>query len=89
MTEPEALITALSLTLGIETQVSKRRALHMWHGVRIHLDEVEGLGPFVEFEAPVADDHDLPGATDRVARLRHAFEIDETDLVAASYCDLM
>ena len=26
----------------------------MWHGVRIHLDRVDGLGHFIEFEAVTA-----------------------------------
>ena len=37
---------------GTLVVVEKRRRLLLWEGVRIHLDEVEGLGSFVELEAP-------------------------------------
>ena len=37
----------------------KRRRLFIWEGVRIHLDEVDGLGSFIEFEAVLPDAGDL------------------------------
>ena len=46
--------------------VEKRRRLLLWEGVRIHLDEVEGLGSFVELEAVAAGpDSDLSAERDR------------------------
>ncbi len=42
--------------------VSKRRRLFLWEGVRIHLDEVEDLGNFVEFEAVLPQAGDLATA---------------------------
>jgi adenylate cyclase class IV len=60
----------------------------MWEGVRIHLDEVEGLGEFLEFEAPVEASGEA-GARELVERLRAAFRIGAGDLVAGSYVDLV
>src|ERR1700733_6305489 len=48
---PEELKAGLSAALGIRGQVRKRRHILLWHNVRIHLDEVESLGTFIEFEA--------------------------------------
>ncbi len=43
---------ALDYALGPPVVVvAKRRHLFLWEGVRIHLDEVEELGTFIEFEA--------------------------------------
>ena len=56
--------------------------------MRIHLDEVEELGSFIELEAPVAAIADLTTARERVRTLREAFDVADTDLIGASYCDL-
>ncbi|HVY95749.1 MAG TPA: class IV adenylate cyclase [Solirubrobacterales bacterium] len=85
--DPGGLRQALSETLGVRAVVAKRRHLYLWEGVRIHLDEVEGLGTFVEFEAPVRDGAG-DGAWALVERLRAAFAIAAADLVAESYVDL-
>src|SRR5690242_9665719 len=45
-----ALRDALEAALGITVVVDKRRRLLTWEGVRIHLDDVERLGAFVELE---------------------------------------
>src|SRR5258708_1706900 len=39
-----SLHTALTAALGVRGVVRKRREIFLWHNVRIHLDEVEGLG---------------------------------------------
>lgn len=49
---PGALKATLVRQWGIKAVVRKRRHLWIWQGrVRIHLDHVEGLGDFLEFEA--------------------------------------
>jgi len=48
--EPGNLKTTLSLALGIRGVVRKTRYLYMVGQTRIHLDEVEGLGQFMELE---------------------------------------
>src|SRR5215831_8535578 len=40
---PESVIEALDATLGTTVVVLKDRRLFVWEGVRIHLDEVDGL----------------------------------------------
>jgi homotetrameric cytidine deaminase len=88
--EPDALGEALAAALGTVVVVSKRRRLFMWENVRIHLDDVEGLGTFLELEAIVAPDgSDLTAAREKVARLRSELGISEPSLVAAGYSDLL
>ncbi len=90
MAQADDLEAALSDVLGVEVVVRKERRLFLWEGnVRIHLDTVEGLGSFIEFEAVAAADSDLKHERDQAARLRAAFEIDDADVIRGSYCDLM
>jgi homotetrameric cytidine deaminase len=86
---PEELAEALDAALGTVVVVSKRRHLFLWEGVRIHLDEVDGLGGFVEFEAVLPDAGDLATAHVKVDRLRAELGISEDALVAVGYSDLL
>ena len=82
----EALVAALGEPLVV---VSKRRRLFLHEGVRIHLDDVDGLGSFIEFEAVLPDAGDIEAARAKVARLRTELEIADEDLVPVSYADLL
>ena len=84
-----ALREALDGAHGTLVVVDKRRRLLVWEGVRIHLDEVEGLGSFLELEAVAAEDSDLSLERQKVERLRGELEIEDTNLVAESYSDLL
>jgi homotetrameric cytidine deaminase len=89
VSEPAAVAEALDSALGTTVVVSKRRRLFLWEGVRIHLDEVEGLGSFVEVEAVLPDAGDLDAAREKVARLRSELGIADDALVAVGYADLL
>ena len=80
---------ALDAAYGTLGTVTKRRRLLLWEGVRIHLDEVEGLGSFLEFEAVAEMGSDLSGERGKVQRLRTELGIEDRDLVATSYSDLL
>ena len=84
-----ALRKALDGAHGTLVVVDKRRRLLLWEGVRIHLDEVEGLGSFLELEAVAAEGSDLAQESAKVERLRGELHIREADLVAGSYSDLL
>ena len=86
---PDALAEALDAALGTTVVVSKQRRLLLWEGVRIHLDEVEGLGSFVEFEAVLPDAGDLGTARAKVAHLRESLGIADDALVSVGYSDLL
>jgi homotetrameric cytidine deaminase len=62
----------------------------VWENVRIHLDDVEGLGTFIELEAMVGPGLNSPGeAAEKVARLRSELAIADDALVAVGYSDLL
>ena len=86
--EPESLRAALAAANGISGVVVKQRRLLLWDGtVRIHLDEVEGLGSYLELEAVAATGSDLTREHAQVARLRDALDIRDEALVEGSYAD--
>jgi homotetrameric cytidine deaminase len=85
--DPAALREALDAALGTRVVVDKRRRLLLYENVRIHLDEVEGLGAFVELEAVADAGSDLAREHELVARLRDELELGEP--VAPSYSDLL
>jgi homotetrameric cytidine deaminase len=85
----ESVVEALDAALGTTVVVSKRRRLLMWEGVRIHLDEVDGLGSFIEFEAVLPDAGDPGMARAKLARLREELGIDDDALVSVGYSDLL
>ena len=89
VSDPDSLAEALDAALGTVVVVSKRRRLFLWEGVRIHLDEVEELGSFVEFEAVLPDAGDLATAHEKVARLRAELGIEDDALVPVGYADLL
>src|SRR5579864_4867365 len=85
----EALEYALGTPVVI---VAKRRHLLMRDGVRIHLDEVENLGTFIEFEAVLESGSGaeaIAEAHEKVARLREELAIQDEDLVSVGYADLL
>jgi homotetrameric cytidine deaminase len=88
--DPAALREALDAALGTTVVVVKRRRLFVWENVRIHLDDVEGLGTFLELEALVGPGlNDRAEAQEKVARLRGELAISDDALVAVGYADLL
>lgn len=87
--EAKALREALDGAYGTLVTVTKRRRLLLWEGVRIHLDEVEGLGSYLELEAVAEPGSDLSEEHRKVERLREELEIGDDQLIAGSYSDLV
>ena len=88
--ELDAIEAALAAGLGVSTVVEKAREIRFVDNVKFHLDEVPGLGAFVEIEAI-----DLDGTRgEAVLRAqceawRVRLSIAEADLLAHSYSDLI
>jgi homotetrameric cytidine deaminase len=80
---------ALDAAYGADVTVTKRRQLLLWEGVRIHLDDVEGLGTFLELEALGDPGSDLGAEHEKLERLRAELDIEDGDLIARSYADLV
>ena len=86
--DPGVLRQMLQTVLGIWIEVEKTRQVWLWENVRIHLDEVKGLGQFVELEA-VTDDDNVDESHQRLETLMRALEISADQLVEGSYGDMM
>ena len=85
----EANLLVFTGAMGVLCVVRKRRELFGWNNVRIHLDEVEGLGSFIEFEAVVWSEPDEHISRRRVERLVNEFQITPEDQIGVSYSDLL
>jgi predicted adenylyl cyclase CyaB len=89
VSDPDSLKQALTRTLGVKQQVIKTRELWLWRNVRIHLDQVKGLGSFLEFEAVVSPEVNENTSSKNVAELRVALGIHDHQLIGQSYADLL
>lgn len=86
---PETLKAALAAALGISAVVEKRREIFLVENVRIHLDEVVGLGRFLEFEAVLGPQCDEHAGQAQVERLARQFGITPADLLPGSYAEML
>lgn len=75
--------------LPVWLTVRKTRELWMIGNVRIHLDAVEGLGNFLEFEALVSRDCPVEACHARVAELREQFRPILGEPIDAGYADMI
>jgi len=87
--DPAALRAVLSAALGVRGIVRKRRTLLCAGQTRIHLDEVEGLGDFVELEVALRPGQE-PAEGESIARnVMARLGIPPAALVAGAYLDLL
>lgn len=86
---PDTLRASLSLAYGQAGRVRKRRALYLVGRSRIHLDEVEELGHFLEIEVVLAEDEDPEAGTREAYRLMDALGVELSSLVGQAYVDLL
>lgn len=86
--DPQALRESLARALGITGRVRKRRRLYHLDRTRIHLDEVEGLGGFVELEVVLRENDATETGLAEAARIMGLLGIDESQLVQGAYVEL-
>jgi adenylate cyclase class 2 len=89
VSDSQGLLAALTAALGIRSVVRKRRLIYWHQNVRIHLDEVDGAGSFLEFEAVLSDPADEPALRQLVDELARRFELKSDDLLRGSYGDML
>ena len=86
---PAELCVVLADALGTGIVVTKTRRLYLVGQTRVHLDEVMGLGSFLELEVVLAAGQ-APEEGHRIAReIMAALEVDESDLIDRAYADLL
>jgi predicted adenylyl cyclase CyaB len=89
VSNPETLKAALTAALGVRGVVEKRREIFLVENVRIHLDEVVGLGQFLEFEAVLGAEHSDADGHAQLDRLTAQFGIRPDDLLSGSYGEMV
>ncbi len=87
--DPQGLKTVLGQAFGVRGVVSKVRYLYLIGQTRIHLDDVAGLGTFMELEVVLQ-----PGQSDAQGQviaeeIMSQLEIDDSDLIDSAYIDLL
>jgi predicted adenylyl cyclase CyaB len=86
--QPELLAAVLSHALGASGVVVKTRHLLLHRHTRIHLDEVEGLGSFVELETVLGEQSEADARAE-LHDIVAALEIAAEDVVAVPYVELL
>lgn len=87
--QPESLKSVLAQGIGIRGIVRKRRILHWVDSTRIHLDDVEGLGRFLELEVVLRDGESESRGAEVADRLLDELGIAEADRIDCAYIDLL
>lgn len=87
--EPDRLKTVLEKALGVRGIVRKRRWLYWLERTRIHLDEVEGLGSFLELEVTLSPGQSTEEGTATAAELIGRLGVAQRDLIEGAYIDLL
>ncbi|XP_076677020.1 uncharacterized protein LOC143373540 [Andrena cerasifolii] len=80
------ILTASNGCIGI---VKKTRQLYMIGQTRVHVDNVEGLGNFLELEVVLTDKQDVGTGEEIAQDLMNKLNIKSEDLIAVAYIDLL
>jgi adenylate cyclase class IV len=86
---PDSLRESLSLAYGQVGRVRKHRVLFLVGRTRVHLDQVEGLGQFLELEVVLADDELADDGVREAQELMEKLDVRPQQLIDAAYVDLL
>lgn len=85
-----SLKQTLTNSLGIKVTVVKKREIYFIGNVKFRVDQLDGLGTFVEVEASnKTEDLPVEKLQEQCEYYRKAFEIRDEDLLQYSYSDMM
>lgn len=87
--DPGQLREALELSLGIKGTVRKKRLLYMYGNTRIHIDDVEGLGNYLELEVVLDDSSTIESGQNTAKELMARLGIQPVDLIERAYVDML
>jgi len=79
----------LEASLGIRGVISKRRLVYILDQTRIHIDDVENLGSFIELEVVLTPDQSIEHGQRVAKRLMELLDIKSGDLIPSAYIDLI
>ncbi len=87
--DPASLRDVLSRSLGVRGVIRKKRWLFRVGDTRIHLDQVEGLGDFMELEVVLQPEQTPEDGQITARKLLTQLNISAQDLVDGAYIDLL
>jgi predicted adenylyl cyclase CyaB len=87
--EPENLKRVLGLAYGIRGVVRKTRYLYLVGQTRVHLDDVEGLGQFMELEVVLREEQGDAEGQKIAEDLMSSLGVERSDLLEGAYMDLL
>ena len=88
--DPASLKGVLERALGVLTIVRKKREIYFIGNVKFHLDELEGIGQFVEIEAIATGSHaGIETLKEQCLYYMDAWGIGTGDIAAESYSDMV
>ncbi|PQZ71176.1 adenylate cyclase [Achromobacter sp. MYb9] len=86
---PSTLRDALTRAYGAIGRVKKQRTVFMAGRTRIHLDNVEGLGEFLELEVVLRDGESAEAGMEEARTLMQSLGVAPTQLLSGAYLDLL
>jgi predicted adenylyl cyclase CyaB len=87
--EPSSLADVLAMALGVRGVVRKERLLYWVGPTRVHMDQVDGLGAFVELEVVLEPGQSEAEGREIARGLMETLDIRTEDLVSVAYIDLL
>jgi predicted adenylyl cyclase CyaB len=87
--DPDNLKRVLELAYGIRGVVRKTRYLYLIGKTRVHLDDVEGLGQFMELEVVMQEGQSDVEGQKTAEDLMSALGVERADLIEGAYMDLL
>ena len=87
--DPENLKRVLELAYGIRGVVKKTRYLYLVGQTRVHLDDVQGLGQFMELEVVMGERQSDAEGQLIAEGLMAALGVERNDLLEGAYMDLL
>jgi predicted adenylyl cyclase CyaB len=87
--DPVGLREALTLAWGQDGRVIKQRTLYLVGRTRVHLDEVQGLGAYLELEVVLAEGETAERGIDEAHTLMARLGVSPDQLVDTAYVDLL
>lgn len=87
--DPDNLARVLELAYGIRGVVKKTRYLYLVGQTRVHLDDVEGLGQFMELEVVLREEQGDAEGQGIAEGLMASLGVERGDLIDGAYMDLL
>ncbi len=86
---PQSKMSELAGRYGVKNTITKKRILFTCDNARIHLDDVDGLGRFIEIEVVLMKRGDKQRGKHLARRLMRLIGISESELLPGSYDEML